>query len=510
MARLVGRYLVHDAIAVGGMGAVHLARVLGSGGFARTVAVKRLHEHLAGDHEIVSMFLDEARIAARVHHPNVVATLDVVADGDDFLLVMDHVLGVAWSSIVRALAARGVRAPLPIVSAVMSDTLAGLHAAHEALGEDGQPLQIVHRDVSPQNILVGADGIARVVDFGIAKAVARLHETQGDRVKGKLAYMAAEQMNRRPVDRRTDLHALGVVLWEALAGERLRAHEAPGSVLASVLEGGGPSLSSKRQDLPAALDALVARALSADPEERPESAAAMARELTALVPRADAAAVAAFVADVARDDLAERRRRVAEVERSRSAEPSPVSASTPAGATPSEHRALASAETELSVVTPAQAAQPPARRSRYLIAVAAVVFLFGATPLAARWVTTTSDTQSRAQPPPGAAREDAHDDEAFSAARHLATPSATGSDSPRELAVPSNANEDEPRARPAPEATSSVGGSPASRPPPPTTKRRPPHATPRPTGTTRGDTADCTPNYTIDANGLKHFKPWCL
>ncbi|MCL2447368.1 MAG: serine/threonine protein kinase, partial [Polyangiaceae bacterium] len=196
-------------------------RLMGSGGFARTVAIKQLHPQFAKDPEFVAMFLDEARLVARIRHPNVVPTLDVVAASSELFHVMEYVQGESLSRLARALRAREERVPLPIVVRIMNDVLQGLHAAHEARDERGVPLHIVHRDVTPQNILVGADGVARLLDFGVAKAAGRAQTTQDGQIKGKLAYMAPEQLMSAGVTRETDLYAASVVLWEMLAGERL-------------------------------------------------------------------------------------------------------------------------------------------------------------------------------------------------------------------------------------------------------------------------------------------------
>src|SRR6516225_8996456 len=176
--RVVGRYALYVAIAAGGMATVHLGRLIGEVGFSRTVAIKRLHPQYAADPEFVSMFLDEARLAARIRHPNVVPTLDVVATKGELFLVMDYVPGESLARLSRV--CREQRRPIPhrITSAVMAGALHGLHAAHEAKSERGAPLGIVHRDVSPQNVLVGADGVPRVLDFGVAKAAGRMQETR--------------------------------------------------------------------------------------------------------------------------------------------------------------------------------------------------------------------------------------------------------------------------------------------------------------------------------------------
>ncbi|HEX7603641.1 MAG TPA: serine/threonine-protein kinase, partial [Polyangiaceae bacterium] len=170
----LGRYALHAEIAAGGMATVYLGRLHGAVGFGRTVAIKRLHPHLAKDPEFVSMFLDEAHLAARVQHPNVVPTLDVVTSDRELFLVLEYVRGESFSALIRAARAAGQTLPIPVVVAVVVGLLNGLHAAHEATDEQGKPLGIVHRDVSPQNVLVGADGVARVLDFGVAKAATRL------------------------------------------------------------------------------------------------------------------------------------------------------------------------------------------------------------------------------------------------------------------------------------------------------------------------------------------------
>src|SRR5689334_6854534 len=206
-----GRYAIGVEIASGGMATIHLGRLIGPVGFSRTVAIKKLHPQLAKDPQFTTMFLDEARLAARIHHPNVVQTLDVVAQGGEVFLVMDYVAGESLAAIQRRTAARGEPIPMQIAVTVITDMLHGLHAAHEATNEHGEPLHIVHRDVSPHNILVGADGISRVLDFGIAKAIGRLHNTREGQIKGKLAYMAPELIRAGQVTRRTDIFVAAVV-----------------------------------------------------------------------------------------------------------------------------------------------------------------------------------------------------------------------------------------------------------------------------------------------------------
>src|SRR5580700_11191148 len=217
----VGRYALHHEIASGGMATVHIGRLLGPVGFARTVAIKRLHPHLARNPEFVAMFLDEARLAARIRHPNVVSTLDVVATEGELFVVMEYVPGDSLARLLFAAKERSERVPLSVAASIMVDMLHGLHAAHEASDERGQPLNLVHRDVSPHNVLVGTDGAAHLIDFGVAKATGRAQVTREGQLKGKLAYMAPEQLGGSPVDRRADVFGASVVLWEMLTGQRL-------------------------------------------------------------------------------------------------------------------------------------------------------------------------------------------------------------------------------------------------------------------------------------------------
>ena len=266
--RIVGRYAIYGEVASGGMATVHFGRLVGQVGFSRTVAIKRLHPQFAKDPDFVSMFVDEARLAARIQHPNVVPTLDIVAVDDELFLVMEYVQGEALSKLIRAARRMNKPVPLRIAMSIMAGALHGLHAAHEAKSERGRPLGIVHRDVSPQNVLVGTDGVARVLDFGVAKAAMRVSTTRDGQMKGKISYMAPEQMRGKGVDRRTDVFAAGIVLWEALTGRRLFDGNDPGEVLTKLLEANVPPPTSIEPSLPAEVDDLVLPALRREPESR--------------------------------------------------------------------------------------------------------------------------------------------------------------------------------------------------------------------------------------------------
>jgi eukaryotic-like serine/threonine-protein kinase len=304
--RSIGRYLLYEEIASGGMASVHLGRLVGPVGFSRMVAIKRMHARFERDPEFVAMFLDEARIAARIHHPNVVQTLDVVDAGGELFLVMEYIEGESLSRLIRG-AARAHHAPppTPVLLSIFSGALQGLHAAHLAKAEDGQPLGVVHRDVSPQNILVGIDGTARVLDFGIAKAMGRLQTTRSGQIKGKLCYMAPEQIQNGPIGPRTDVYGVSVVLWEALTGKHLFDGD-EGAIIGQVLANRVRAPSGIVPGLPPHLDAIVLRGLSGDPERRFATALEMARELGRVGVPASTPEVAEWVKSVAASALSER------------------------------------------------------------------------------------------------------------------------------------------------------------------------------------------------------------
>jgi eukaryotic-like serine/threonine-protein kinase len=330
MPERLGRYEVRALLASGGMASVYLGRVDGPAGFSRPVAIKRLHAHYEQHPEFLAALIDEARLSARVRHPNVVDTLDVVSEKGTMALVLPYVHGESLSRLLRTAAERGERAPPAVVVAIVAGALQGLHAAHDTLDEAGRPLGIVHRDVSPQNVLVGADGLARIADFGIAKAASQLHVTRQRQVKGKLGYMAPEQARGEPVDRRADIFAAGVVLWEALAARRLFVGESDAEILAQSLEQAIAPPGSVVPGIPPELDAVVERALCRSPSGRFPTALAMADALEAALRPARLTEVAVWVQDLAGEQLA---RRQAEVDRAERASPSPRGAPPDDGAT---------------------------------------------------------------------------------------------------------------------------------------------------------------------------------
>jgi serine/threonine-protein kinase len=270
------------------MATVYLARATGHAGFERLVAIKCCHPHLRGDEEFVSMFLDEARLAAKIHHPHVVATLDASEpDSRTLYLVMEFVDGYSLWQLLRAAGKQKTRLPIAVVTRVVADTLFGLHAAHELRDKGGAPINIVHRDVSPHNVLVGLDGLARIMDFGIAKAESRLSHTREGLLKGKLGYMAPEQHGigtppvKAEVTRLADVYAAGVVLWESLTGRKLFHGESDSATVKRLVESNIVKPSLYAPAIPPELDAVVLRALARDPSDRYESALEFAEAIEA-------------------------------------------------------------------------------------------------------------------------------------------------------------------------------------------------------------------------------------
>jgi len=277
---VLGRYELIREIASGGMASVFLGRVCGEGGFERLVAVKLMNQHIVRNPDFVAMFLDEARLAARIRHPNVVGTLDVQKSSEGMFLVMEYIEGASLHQIRRHLNRDGEqRIPVDIALRIMLDTLAGLHAAHELKGADGAPLRLVHRDLSPQNLLVGADGVSRITDFGVAHAEARLSATRTGELKGKVPYMPPEQVTGERVDRRADVYAAGAVLWEALVGKRLFRADNDAALLHAILCGPAASPRERNPLVPEGVDRACMRALALKAADRFQSAKELADAL---------------------------------------------------------------------------------------------------------------------------------------------------------------------------------------------------------------------------------------
>lgn len=478
------RYALFSEIACGGMAMVYLARLVGEHGFRRTVAVKRMHAQFARDPDFRAMFLDEAKLVARLQHPNVVATLDIVTRSSEILIVMEYIDGVAISALVRS----GVAIPPRIAVALMYDALSGLHAAHEMTDGDGKPLGVVHRDVSPQNILVGRDGTARIIDFGVARAADRASTTEDGAIKGKLAYMPSEQLAGEDLDRRADVYAAGVVLWEMLSGTRLFVNKSDAALASEVFGGAKKRPSELRAGDPdvAKLDAVVMRALSLGASDRYPTALAMAEAVASAMPPASRHEVAAWVGGVAKEAFAQNQERLRAAERGEkmlTPEMPAVEAALTVVSGRGSSKALENppSSTTLTPEDPTTTqghsvsrlmAAAPAKRSRRGLVVG---LMLGALVLAGVVVFALRFRPAPPAPPTTSVASSTVD------VVDAGPPAPVASAPVIELASASASAKPSPKAPPAP--------------------------APRGKGAAR---PDCHPPYTLDAQGNRHFKVECL
>ncbi len=358
----VERYELHDVIGSGGMATVHIGKRRGDVGFSRIVAIKRIHPHLAADLGFVEMFIDEARLASRIHHPNVVPVVDAVAHDDELLMVMEYVAGLSLAKVLKILRAEEQTMPLPITLRIMADAIEGAHAAHQAADVSGEPLELVHRDISPNNLIIGSDGVTRVLDFGIAKAIGRVHQTRTGVVKGNVGYIAPEQAVGDTVDCRTDIYALALTFWEILVGRPAFDGDTDAERIHRAMTETLPSPSQVESEVPAGLGKLVMVALERDREKRYGSALEMLEALDALsLPIASKREVAAWFQDIGAEQLEQRARQVARVELAEPVpEPSSPASNSPASKPPPTDTAPAiEADTLASM---AELAPAPSRR----------------------------------------------------------------------------------------------------------------------------------------------------
>ncbi len=323
--RRTERYVLHDAIAHGGMASVHIGIVEGSFGFARIVAIKRLHKEFAASTRFVTMLIEEAHTVSRIRHLNVVPTLDIIAKGDEVFVIMEYVKGASLNYLLKQTRSEGRFVNARFAVPIVAGTLRGLHAAHEVIDADGRLLNVVHCDVSPQNILVGVGGLPRVIDFGVASARGNIEGTRDHEFKGKLAYAAPEQLTGKPVSARTDVFATGIVLWELLTNEQLFPGETDFEIYTAAL----------KREIPSPLDVLATlkpegwearcveiaplvpiamRALQREDTRRFETAEEMALELERTCITSPLAGVGAWVRAAAHDKLVSEQRLVAAAE----------------------------------------------------------------------------------------------------------------------------------------------------------------------------------------------------
>jgi serine/threonine protein kinase len=325
--RAIGRYYLHEAIGAGGMGTVHLGWMIDD---SRLVAIKALRAELAQDPDCATLFSDETRVALQIVHRNVVRALDVVHTEGQSFLVMEYVRGATLSQLVRCAASRGESVPPATAAGIAIGMLQGLHATHETIDERGAPLNLVHRDVSPQNVMVGTDGTSRLIDFGVAEAAGSLRTARPGALKGKIHYMAPEQLNYDgTVSRRTDVYAAAVVLWETVCGRKLFDDQLRGGATPAASGvhracadafvrryGQIPAPSTLVSGVSCKLDDVVLRGLDPTPSKRFATAEAMACAIAASGPVASEEEIGAWVQSLGEPELEAREARVREVERS--------------------------------------------------------------------------------------------------------------------------------------------------------------------------------------------------
>jgi len=267
-----GQYKLVDRLAVGGMAELFLAHQSGPGGFEKPIVIKRIRPHLSRQSAFVRMFLNEARLAAQLNHPNIVQIHDLGKVGDSYYIAMEYLFGRDMRRIVPKAEALGIPFPMVYALKIASSVCEGLHYAHQKVDLYGAPLNIVHRDVTPENIIVCFDGTVKVLDFGIAKAANRVEQTRAGELRGKLGYLSPEQCLGKPVDCRSDVFSLGAVLYEWLTGFKLFAGDTDVAVMRSIVDGKIYAPSYFRADIPGPVEAILMRALERDREKRYPSA----------------------------------------------------------------------------------------------------------------------------------------------------------------------------------------------------------------------------------------------
>jgi len=277
-----GKYRLFARLGTGGMADVYLAVAQGAMNVNRLVVIKRLRDEHANDEATREMFVNEARLAARLNHPNVIQTNEAGAENGTYFLAMEYVDGQPMSRLLNKMKREGKRLEPRIAARIVSDALNGLHYAHELCDFDETPLEIVHRDVSPQNVMITYEGAVKLVDFGIAKAVGTTQTAHGV-FKGKVAFMAPEQVTLDKVDRRADIFAAGIVLWEAVTGKPLMGDSSPAKTLYNLLNKPVPRASSENPDVPAALDDAISKALQRNVNDRFQTAREMREALEGFI-----------------------------------------------------------------------------------------------------------------------------------------------------------------------------------------------------------------------------------
>ena len=311
-SRSFGKYILLEKIAAGGMAEIYKAAYAGEGDFRKICVLKRVLPALAGDDDFIRMFREEAALMVKLSHANVVHVFDFGREGEDYYLAMEFVRGISLRALLTRCQEAREKLPVKLALWIATEMTKGLGHAHSRRDADGTPLGIVHRDVSPANVLLSWDGEVKITDFGIAKMASRVSLTAEGMVRGKASYLSPEQASAQPLDGRTDLFAVGIVLWEMIAGKKLFGGDSPSEVMANVMMTPIPKVSSVVPSLPAPLDALMAKMLERDPDARFRDAAEQERAITSLLAKmggANAADVASFLAARFEQEIADDRTR---------------------------------------------------------------------------------------------------------------------------------------------------------------------------------------------------------
>jgi serine/threonine-protein kinase len=454
------------------MASLHLGRVVGENGFSRVVAMKMLANGPTASSFGATALKDEARIAARIRHPNVVQPHDVLSDGRDLVVVMDYVHGVSFDRLLANARERGELVDAGAIVAIVHDVLSGLHAAHEAVDERGRPLGIVHRDVSPSNVLVGVDGLARLADFGVARAATREIHTEAGVIKGKVAYMAPEQRRGLPVTRQADLYAVGVLLAEALTGS------------SPPIDNGAEWLAEARANIPDRnLASVVEIATNPSSAARYATAGEMMAALSASFPRATSAGVARAVSSTAADELELREELIRRVET--------------VGVPASDPPPIA-----LSVRTAPIEVRSKRRRST----AALLVGIAGCMLVAAVRGSTGQGRASAASAPAEIAMPAPEPPKADEAPKLEVRAAAEPADAPKSRAPSSSSASPPPIKKKSPARTVQASRASRGAPQRDAPQQEAPHA---PAQNAELDEA-CSPPYVLDENGKKHFKRECF
>ncbi|MCK6552493.1 serine/threonine protein kinase, partial [Myxococcota bacterium] len=307
----IGRYEVLRKIATGGMAELFLAKQVGMEGFEKVVAIKRILAHLAFDEEFINMFRDEARIVAKLSHPNIVQIYDLGKSDDTYFIAMEYIPGRNLSSVAKKAKGKGVPLPPEYIARCMAQACEGLYYAHTRQDIDGRPLKIVHRDVSPQNIILAFSGGVKLVDFGIAKAATKIAHTRAGVLKGKYAYMSPEQIRGDEIDARSDLFAVGIVLYELLCGKRPFEKENSIQTLKAIVQEPHVDCRQLNSDIPDGLAQIIDKALVKSPHDRWSSAQELQLALEDFVAgsgkRCNNIAISKWVTDLFQEELSKDR-----------------------------------------------------------------------------------------------------------------------------------------------------------------------------------------------------------